>query len=89
LPQSHSRFGQDHALVEADARVWFYGDEAIGQPPLAYADNHGGQPTLSRKMMEECREMLISSGVLPAPVEGEAPRDVATYCAEGLTTVID
>ena len=40
-------------------------------------------------MMEECRELLVASGVLEAPGEGVAPRDVATYCAEVLTTVAD
>lgn len=45
-----------------------------------------GKPTLSRTMMEDCRTLLIDSGVLPA-AEGEA-RDVGSYCA-AFTTVVD
>ena len=73
-------------MSEADAKVWFYGDGALGQPPVAYADNGGGNPTISRTMLSECRELLISAGVLEPT---DASRDVASYCVDGLTRVVD
>ena len=45
-----------------------------------------GKPTLSKQMMEDCRALLIDSGVLPV-VDGVA-RDVGSYCA-GLTSLVD
>jgi hypothetical protein len=45
-----------------------------------------GKPTLSKQMMEDCRALLIDSGVLPV-ASGEA-RDVGSYCA-GIATLVD
>ena len=83
---SIERVCKDHNLNETDAKTWFFGDDSIGQPAVQHSDNKGGKPQLSRKMLEDCRETLISSGVLP-PAEGAA-RDVASYCAP-LTALVD
>ena len=77
---------KDHTLSEVDATTWFKGDESVGQPEVMWTENNGGKPTLSKKMMEDCRTLLIASGVLP-PTEGEA-RDVASYLAP-LTALVD
>jgi ABC-type nitrate/sulfonate/bicarbonate transport system substrate-binding protein len=83
---SLARVQKDFNLNEVDATAWFSGDAAIKQPEVQFTDNHGGKPTLSKKMMEDCRAMLIGSGVLPTP-EGD-PRDVGSYCAP-FTAVVD
>lgn len=83
---SLARVMKDHTLSEVDATTWFCGDDAVGQPEVMWTDNNSGKPALSKKMMEDCRALLIASGVLP-PTVGEA-RDVATYLAP-LTTLVD
>ena len=69
-----------------------HGGESIGggscvlSAVITACDCIVGKPTLSRQMMEDCRALLIDSGVLPA-ADGEA-RDVGSYCA-GFTTLVD
>ena len=79
IKQPEVRFTDNHAgaSVASSSCIWFAHNGTVCR---------AGKPMLSRQMMEDCRALLIESGVLPV-ADGEA-RDVASYCA-AFTAVVD